>query len=87
MACLKEWINASLSAEKTRVSIADFEEDFKVSLRSLMRNYKQFRKDGMVFKFLLEKHLKREISTPCGDFVQSKERQLRNVDHIIKVIR
>ena len=30
MESLKEWINASLSAEKTRVSITDFEEDFKV---------------------------------------------------------
>ena len=40
----------------------------------------------MVFKFLLEKHLKREISTPCGDFVQSKERQLLNVDYIITFI-
>ena len=31
MESLKEWINASLSAEKTRVSITDYEEDFKVS--------------------------------------------------------
>jgi len=71
MGCLKEWINASLCVENTRVSITDFEEDFK---------------DGMVFKFLIEKHLKRDIITPCGDFVQSKERQLLNVDYIITVI-
>ena len=33
MGSLKEWINESLSAENTRVSITDFEEDFKVSFR------------------------------------------------------
>jgi len=68
MTGLKEWINSRLAGIQTRVSIDSFEEDLK---------------DGMVFKLLLERELGEEIKLPCGDFVQSKERQLLNVEYII----
>ena len=69
---LKEWINQSLGGADTRASINDFEEDLK---------------DGMIYKFLLERHLGAKLTLPCGDFVQSKERQLANVDFLIKHVR
>ena len=72
MASLKEWVNSRLAGVQTRVSIENFEEDFK---------------DGMVLKFLLENELDQDIRMPCGDFVQSKERQLLNVEYIIHHFR
>ena len=72
MTGLKEWINSRLAGIQTRVSIDSFEEDLK---------------DGMVFKLLLERELGEEIKLPCGDFVQSKERQLLNVEYIINHFR
>ena len=69
---IKEWINHSLGGAETRISINDFEEDLK---------------DGMVIKSLLEKHCGKKLTLPCGDFVQSKERQLLNLKFLIDHVR
>ena len=69
---MKEWINQSLGGADTRVSISNLEEDLK---------------DGMVLKCLLEKHTGTEIRMPCGDFVQSQERQLTNVEYLLQYFR
>ena len=41
----------------------------------------------MVLKILLEKHLETKLILPCGDFVQSKERQMANLEFLIKYMR
>jgi len=66
-----EWINHTLGGSDTRVRIVDMEEDLK---------------DGMVFKLLLEKTTGEALVMPCGDYVQSKERQTTNVEFILKKI-
>ena len=40
----------------------------------------------MVLKLLLEKYLSKSLRMPCGDFVQSKERQETNLDYILTVV-
>jgi len=69
---LKEWINQSLGDIQNRISINNLETDLK---------------DGMVLKILFEKHLETKLILPCGDFVQSKERQMANLEFLIKYMR
>ena len=69
--CILEWMNHSLGGSDTRVRIVDLEEDMV---------------DGMVFKLLLEKLTGECLVMPCGDYVQSKERQKTNVEFIIRKV-
>ena len=59
MGSLKEWINESLCAENTRVSITDFEEDFKVSFREafILKKSEIFRM-GWFLSFFLKSILR-----------------------------
>ena len=68
---IRDWLNECLGGGNTRIVITDLEEDIK---------------DGMVVKLLLEKYLGQSLRMPCGDFVQSKERQEANVDYILTVM-
>jgi len=60
------------SLADSRVRLVDLEDDLK---------------DGMVLKLLLVKLTGQPIELPCGDFVQSKERQKTNVEFVLQKIR
>lgn len=69
--CILDWMNHSLGGSETRVRITNLEEDMN---------------DGMVFKLLLEKLTGKSLMMPCGDYVQSKERQNTNVEFILRIV-
>lgn len=60
------------SLADSRVRIMELEEDLK---------------DGMVLKLLLCKLTGQELELPCGDFVQSRERQQTNLEFVLQKIR
>jgi len=81
-ACLKE-----PAVKEVLDSLLFWLNQFLAESRVRLTSLEEDLKDGMVLKLVLEKLTGQEIELPCGDFVQSRERQATNLEYVLQRIR
>jgi len=81
-ACLKE-----PAVKEVLDSLLFWLNQFLAESRVRLTSLEEDLKDGMVLKLVLEKLTGQKIELPCGDFVQSRERQATNLEYVLQRIR